>query len=180
MLGELKMVCDFCLGRVQESAKFCPSCGLNLSEGKNRNEGVVMAEDAHQKITEASSESWMAKNKKLSLGLGAVAAGFLMIILLGTSGGGGSVGPSNQSNPIEVERFGCSYGTEVASAIVRNNGSEGVNAFVTVGLYGSEGTLQWSGTEWGYVEPGGTSLINVRLGGYIYLVGECKIINAAY
>lgn len=162
--------CNRCDFDSLTSSKFCPNCGMKLQPSR---------EEASPNFSSLRL-FWDTNKGKSAIALGVLAGLSVLAFGLGGLGGGSDRTSDGPSNALTVEQFGCSYGTEVASAIIRNNSQEAVNAFVTVGLYSSEGTLQWSGTNYGLVEAGGKSLINVRLGGYIYSVGQCKIINTGY
>ena len=138
---------------------------------------------------EEAEKTDKAPTPKLSLplriGLGVILAAFAAVWAF-TTLGGGFPGTSNPQSPtidpngISVKQFGCTVGTSVASAIVESRLKESVNAFVSVGLYGSEGTLQHTAVGYQIVEPGGRSLINVPLDPYIYTAGDCRIINVGY
>ena len=170
------MKCTTCQTSLGTNARFCSGCGMQVHENVPAHQDVKVPPGASVSFEE-TFESWMSKNsRKVWWAAGAVTVLLVIGGLISSSGGGSNY----DSNGITVEQFGCSFGTEVASAIVKNNTNEAKNAFVTVGLYGTEGTLQWSGTEWGMVEAGGKRLINVRLGGYMFIRGDCKIINVGY
>lgn len=159
------MKCKNCESEISEANNFCPDCGS----------AVVKGDSFEGKTNEGSAFSNMSKFKKVGLGASLFAVGLIGVALF-SSGNSGST-PSSQ---ITVEEFYCSFGTQVASTVISSSASETVYAFVTVGLYGSEGTLQHTATNYAYVEPGGTSLVNVSLSPYMYTVGDCRVMNAGH
>jgi len=171
--------CQECNKEIRESANFCPFCGTQIlapgiQTDQNLLEGDANTFGLFEKINERLSP--LAKGT-LTVVLIAV---FSSIFILLTSGNGGGSSSNKSSGDIVVDEFYCSIGTETASIVISSKLEETVNAFVTVGLYGSEGTLQHTATSYAFVEPGGTSLVNVPLDPYVYTVGDCKVVNSGY
>lgn len=162
------MNCSDCKSEVRNEANFCPFCGEALQ--------ISRSDDEQEK-----TESWFSNLSETSrTSLFAFIAVFVIIVVALFSLGSGNGSGSDTSNEISVDEFYCSYGTQTASIVVSSSASETVNAFVTVGLYGSEGTLQHTATDYSYVEPGGSALINVSLSPYMYTVGDCRVVNSGY
>lgn len=156
------MKCQSCESEINEEKNFCPDCG----------NAIVKSQEPEVESNEGSRLANMPLLAKVWIGALVVA---VLIVTAAIFSGGNS--PSSE---ISVDEFYCSYGTETASTVISSSASETVYAFVTVGLYGSEGTLQHTATNYGYVEPGGRALVNVSLSPYMYTVGDCRVINAGY
>lgn len=175
--------CRNCEFKLREGANFCPKCGQNVA-------GVIATEPAPLDTIHDGEgprgylPKALNKNQMIAAVFTVLAIIVLMVIAAisssgsghGNSGGGSS---GTLSGDLYVDEFYCSIGTTTASAIISSTVSETVYAFVTVGLYGSDGTLQATNTEYQYVEPGGQSLVNIPLGG-TYIVGDCRVINVGY
>ena len=180
------MKCGLCGELLRPSAKFCPECGtqrhVRLEErAETQASEPGTANSTAQKSASEVVETILASAKKSPAKyLGIVGGSIVGLLIIASLSSGSSEQTSYDPNGITLVEFGCSFGTTVASAIVRNNTDEALNAFVTVGLYGDNGTLQWDGSEYGMVEARGTRLINVTLGGYQFTRGDCKIINVGY
>lgn len=159
------MKCQSCESEIDAEKNFCPECG----------NAVVKSNEPEGETNEGSDLA----NTPLSVKVWIGALVVVVLIVTGAIFSGGNSG-TTPSSEITVEEFYCSYGTETASTVISSSASETVNAFVTVGLYGSEGTLQHTATNYGYVEPGGKALVNVSLSPYMYTVGDCRVVNAGY
>lgn len=159
------MKCQSCKSEIDEEKNFCPDCGR----------AVVKSKEPEAKDDEVFG--WDNIDKSVKIGIGALVVAVLIVVAAVFSSGNSGTAPSSE---ITVDEFYCSFGTETASTVISSSASETVYAFVTVGLYGSEGTLQHTATNYGYVEPGGRALVNVSLSPYMYTVGDCRVINAGY
>ena len=160
--------CIACAEEILGAAVLCKHCGTRQDDP----EFSIIATERETKSIQSGASS-----KKTTLVIGASVGAALLILagFISTL----SAPDSGSQGGITVEEFGCSFGTRAASAIVRSSLDEGVNAFVSVGLYG-DGVLVHSAVGYGFVEPGGKALINVSLAPYSFIAGECKIINSGY
>lgn len=200
------MVCSNCRKESKNEAKFCSQCGTSLGDAVQvasnaRERDLSEPQPIQGEEGQASSIDKVRGSLSIPTVLLGLVGGVLFLLLIlavAISGSNSSSGDKNEPKKndgagsvnnstggmspdnITVEKFACTLGTRTASTILKNSGRESVNAFVTVGLYGSEGTLQHTATNWGLVEAGGTSLINVSLDPYFYSVGKCSIINVGY
>lgn len=165
--------CNKCHLPQRLEAKFCNNCGAKLDKPKVEF-GVDIQE--HAKGMSAPQSFWQKLDKKSKVVFVSIAALALVFgFSSGFSGGNGGDGGG-----LTVDFFGCSIGTRAASTIVKSTLPEQVYAYVTVGLYSEDGTLVHSATDYGLVEAGGKSVINVSLSPYQNIGTTCRVIEVGY